>query len=76
MPRILKFAPLESEEPYPQTLFNNDIHSEKNNEKVTNQYCTYLDLTVFKIYPCKLDTSNHNLKRCPYYHDIKKDRRR
>mmetsp|Transcript_7053 Transcript_7053/g.5299 ORF Transcript_7053/g.5299 Transcript_7053/m.5299 type:complete len:91 (+) Transcript_7053:718-990(+) len=39
-------------------------------------YCYFLDLTVFKVHPCKADSNTHNLKRCPYYHDQKKDQRR
>jgi hypothetical protein len=40
------------------------------------QFCAFLDLTLFKVYPCKADSNSHNLKRCPYYHDQKKDQRR
>lgn len=36
----------------------------------------FLDLHNFKIEPCTQDAANHNLKRCPYYHDFNKDRRR
>jgi hypothetical protein len=36
-------------------------------------FCAFLDLTEFKVYPCKADSNAHNLKRCPYYHDQKKD---
>lgn len=44
------------------------------NERVSN---FYLDLAVFKTEKCNLDaSSNHNLKRCPKYHDENKDRRR
>lgn len=32
-------------------------------------YCYFLDLTIFKVFPCKADSNSHNLKRCPYYHD-------
>ena len=44
------------------------------NEKVSS---FYLDLTTFKTEKCTMDASlNHNLKRCPKYHDESKDRRR
>jgi len=33
-------------------------------------------LTTFKVNPCTQDAQNHNNKKCPYYHEIKKDRRR
>ena len=36
----------------------------------------YLDLFSFKVAACNLDPTNHNLKKCPYYHDTNKDRRR
>ena len=36
----------------------------------------FLDLYTFKINPCTQDPQNHNLKRCPFYHDFNKDRRR
>ena len=42
----------------------------------TEDYCRFLDLTLFKVKPCNTDTNSHNLKRCPYYHDQKKDQRR
>jgi hypothetical protein len=35
-----------------------------------------LDLFNFKIAACNLDQNSHNLKKCPYYHDANKDRRR
>ncbi len=37
--------------------------------------CLQLDLTFFKTRPCRI-TTVHPPKRCPYYHDPKKDRRR
>lgn len=36
----------------------------------------FLDLHTFKVTECVQDAQNHNLKKCPYYHDYKKDRRR
>ena len=46
------------------------------NDKTKGLAC-YLDLTLFKTEKCTLDAStNHNLKRCPKYHDETKDRRR
>ena len=43
------------------------------NERVSS---VYLDLNTFKTEKCTLDASlNHNLKRCPKYHN-EKDRRR
>jgi hypothetical protein len=36
----------------------------------------FLDLNLFKTMPCNLDPQGHNLKKCPFYHDYKKDRRR
>ena len=38
-------------------------------ELLERQYCSFLDLTLFKVIPCKIDINSHNLKRCPYYHD-------
>jgi hypothetical protein len=35
----------------------------------TEDYCRFLDLTLFKVKPCNIDSNSHNLKRCPYYHD-------
>ena len=37
--------------------------------------CKHLDLSIFKTKPCKIRES-HNPKRCAFYHDSKKDRRR
>jgi hypothetical protein len=37
--------------------------------------CFHLDLQLFKTQPCKLGTS-HQPKKCLFYHDFKKDRRR
>jgi len=44
-------------------------------KKVTG-FLNFLDLTVFKTNKCKEPLTNHNLKRCPDYHDKTKDRRR
>jgi hypothetical protein len=51
-------------------------------EKEPEEILIFLDLTKFKTEPCPyLNQSNeylhqHNPKRCFYYHDFKKDRRR
>lgn len=39
------------------------------------QECHHLDLTVFKVHQCRLRES-HLPKRCPFYHDARKDKRR
>ena len=36
----------------------------------------FLDLYSFKTMVCNMDPQNHNMKKCPYYHDYSKDRRR
>ena len=40
------------------------------------QCMMFLDLLTFKTEECTQNPQNHNLKRCPYYHDYAKDRRR
>ena len=41
-----------------------------------NRSIQFLDLYTFKVFPCKLDPATHNMKQCPFYHDLNKDRRR
>lgn len=51
---------------------NNDAQSKKKKQKYSKQdeqFCSFLDLTIFKLTLCKIDSTSHNLKRCPYYHD-------
>ena len=51
---------------------SDNIHINYNKEpkvSISNSYCSFLDLTRFKVEPCKADSNSHNLKRCPYYHD-------
>lgn len=41
-----------------------------------NQCISFLDLHTFKTEECTQNPQNHNHKRCPFYHDFAKDRRR
>jgi hypothetical protein len=50
-------------------------HRHRNNMGIEGVICEHLDLLTFKTRPCKMQ-SNHMPKRCPFYHDFKKDRRR
>lgn len=50
------------------------------NEKNARHGCVaFLDLRLFKTQPCPApdqSAASHNVKKCPFYHDKKKDRRR
>lgn len=39
-------------------------------------FVNFLDLSVFKTIKCTEPLTDHNLKKCPYYHENTKDRRR
>ena len=51
--------------------------SKRSNTSLEKVSSFYLDLTTFKTEKCTLNASdNHNVKKCPYYHDATKDCRR
>ena len=59
-----------------RSLFNAHVRGFDTRQISTSQSIAFLDLYTFKIDACQQDPQNHNLKRCPFYHDFYKDRRR